>query len=71
MRSVNAIDATAMRSLSELYERCSKKGIQIILSHVNEQPRKVMDKAGFSKQIGDANFCPHIDAALVRAEEVA
>ena len=71
MRSVNAIDATAMRSLRELYERCSKKGIQIILSHVNEQPRKVMDKAGFSKQIGDANFCPHIDAALVRAEEVA
>lgn len=71
MRSVNAIDATAMHSLGELYERCKKKGIQIILSHVNEQPRRVMDKAGFSRQIGEENFCPHIDAALMRAEEVA
>lgn len=71
MRSVNAIDATAMHSLGELYDRCSKKGIQIILSHVNEQPRRVMDKAGFSRQIGEENFCPHIDAALMRAEEVA
>lgn len=68
MRSVNAIDATAMHSLTELYEKCQKKGIQIILSHVNEQPRKVMDKSGFSQQIGEENFCEHIDAALERAK---
>lgn len=68
MRSVSAIDATAMHSLTELYEKCRKKGIQIILSHVNEQPRKVMDKSGFSQQIGEENFCEHIDAALARAK---
>lgn len=68
MRSVSAIDATAMHSLTELYEKCKKKGIQIILSHVNEQPRRVMDKSGFSQQIGEENFCEHIDAALERAQ---
>lgn len=64
MRSVNAIDATAMHSLTELLEKCERRGIRIILSHVNEQPKKVMDKAGFSERIGAENFCSHIDEAL-------
>ncbi len=68
MRSVSAIDATAMHSLEQLYEKCEKKGIQIILSHVNEQPRTVMQKAGFQKKVGGENFCAHIDEALARAE---
>ena len=71
MRSVNAIDATAMHSLEELYHKYEKKGIQMILSHVNEQPRKVMEKAGFHKQIGEENFCSHIDTALERAKQLA
>ena len=47
MRSVNAIDATAMHSLEELLEKCKKNGVCMILSHVNEQPLSVMEKAGF------------------------
>ncbi|MCD8038858.1 MAG: STAS domain-containing protein, partial [Lachnospiraceae bacterium] len=61
MRSVNAIDATAMHSLEQLYESYDKKNIQIILSHVNEQPMTVMEKSGFVKKIGSENFCTHID----------
>lgn len=71
MRSVNAIDATAMHSLEQLYESFHGKGIQIILSHVNEQPRSVMDKAGFTQKIGEENFCIHIDEALERAHALA
>ena len=71
MRSVSAIDATAMHSLEQLYEKYKKKNIQIILSHVNEQPRAVMDKAGFTQQVGEDNFCSHIDEALGRANELA
>lgn len=70
MRSVSAIDATAMHSLEELYEKCKKKNIRIILSHVNEQPLHVMQKAGFDKKIGKENMCVHIDDALKRAEEL-
>ena len=70
MRSVTALDATAMHSLEELHTKCKKKGIKLVLSHVNEQPMRTMKKAGFDKMVGEDNFCKHIDEALKRAEEL-
>lgn len=70
MRSVNAIDATAMHNLEQLFETCRKKNVQMIFSHVNEQPMQVMHKAGFDKLVGENNFCAHIDDALKRAEDL-
>ncbi|MBQ7765719.1 MAG: STAS domain-containing protein [Lachnospiraceae bacterium] len=71
MRSVNAIDATAMRNLDKIRHACRKKGITLILSHVNEQPMNVMKKSGFYDKVGAENFCAHIDDALKRAESLA
>jgi len=71
MRSVPALDATAMHSLEGLAEKCEKNGVQIVFSHVNEQPYKTMQKAGFVEKIGEDNFCAHIDEALLRASFVA
>ena len=71
MRSVNAIDATAMHNFEALLSTCKKKNVQLILSHVNEQPMRVMQKSGFYAAVGKENFCEHIDAALKRAEELA
>ncbi len=70
MRSVNAIDATAMHNLEQLFEKCKDKNVNLILSHVNEQPMHVMQKAGFYDIVGSENFCAHIDDAIKRAEEV-
>lgn len=70
MRSVNAIDATAMHNLEQMEAECEKKGIRLILSHVNEQPLHVMQKAGFVDKVGEKNFCVHIDDALKRAESL-
>ena len=47
-----------------------KKGVTLILSHVNPQPMKVMKKSGFFESVGEENFCPNIDAALARGEEL-
>lgn len=71
MRSVSAIDATAMHNLEQLWENCKKYHVQLVLSHVNEQPMKVMNKAGFVEKVGAENFCVHIDDALERAEQIA
>lgn len=71
MRGVPAIDATAMRSLEQLYERCEKNHVQLVFSHVNEQPRRTMEKNGFVERIGAENFCAHIDEALARASQIA
>ena len=67
MRSVNAIDATAMHSLEQLKAKCDANKIQLILSHLNEQPLKIVQKAGFDQKLGAENMCPHIDDALKRA----
>lgn len=64
MRSVPAIDVTAMNALQELYARCEKQGISLVFSHVNDQPMRVMEKAGFIEKIGRENFCDHIDIAV-------
>lgn len=68
MRSVNAIDATAMHALEQLKEKCEKRKITLILSHLNEQPMRIMKKAGFDERIGEENLCGHIDDALARAQ---
>jgi SulP family sulfate permease len=70
MRSVSAIDATAMRNLEILLDDCNNRGVKLIMSHVNEQPMKVIQKAGFYDKLGEKNFCPHIDDALARAQEI-
>ncbi len=67
MRAVNSLDATAMHSLEEIYDKLSKKNITVIFSHVNEQPMRVMEKAGFVDKVGRENFCAHIDDALEKA----
>ncbi|MCH4192472.1 MAG: sulfate permease [Butyrivibrio sp.] len=69
MRSVNAIDATALHAMEQLLKECRYKKIQLILSHVNEQPRHMMEKAGFTEKLGEKYFCAHIDDALVCAQE--
>ena len=71
MRSVSTIDATAMRNLELLFDDCQNRGVQLILSHVNEQPMNVIRKAGFEKKLGQENFCAHIDDALSRAQSIA
>ncbi len=70
MRSVPAIDASAMRSLRELADRAKKKHITLIFSHVNEQPMSVMQKDGFIEHVGAEHFLPNIVAALDYAENL-
>ena len=70
MRSVPAIDATGIHSFETIIKTCRKEGITLIMSHVNEQPMKVFQKAGMVAEIGEENFCPNIDAALERAKSI-
>ena len=70
MRSVPAIDASAMRSLHELVSRAKKKNITLLFSHVNEQPMHVMDKDGFIELLGKEHFHKNIVDALDYAENL-
>ena len=70
MRSVPAMDITALHSLEVILENCKKRGITLVLSHVNEQPKQMMVKAGFDQRVGEENFVSHIDEAIALAESI-
>lgn len=70
MKSVPAIDATALKQLSELDDILEKRGIELIFSHVNQQPMSAFLKYGFYEKFGKDNFCINIDNALIRAKKI-
>lgn len=70
MRSVPAMDVNALHALNNVRRACKKKHITLMLSHVQEQPLHVMQKASFDKKIGEDNILEHTDLALERAEKL-
>ncbi|WP_141920817.1 SulP family inorganic anion transporter [Lactococcus garvieae] len=71
MRNVPTMDISGLEALEETFEICKKRKMTLILSHVNEQPYHVMEKAGFIEKIGRDNICKNIDASLEHAESFA
>lgn len=70
MGSVPALDINALHTLNNVFKMCKKEKITLILSHIQEQPFNMMQKAGFDKEIGEENFIDNIDLALERAANV-
>ncbi len=70
MRGVPALDATAMHSLENLQEKCERHGVELVFSHVNDQPYHTMQKDGFVDKVGADHFCAHIDDALAFANKL-
>ena len=70
MRSGTSVDSTAMNALAGLCDYCKKHGITLILSHVNKQPMRAMEKAGLLDQIGRKNFRRNINASIEYAEAI-
>ncbi|HKL79467.1 MAG TPA: sulfate permease [Mobilitalea sp.] len=70
MRSVSAMDVNALHILNSVLKACKKKHITLILSHVQEQPLRMMQKADFDHMLGAGNICESIDAALLRASKL-
>lgn len=68
MHGVPSLDISALRSLNAIHKTCKERDIALILSHVNEQPMRVMKKAGFYDSVGATAFVANIDTALSLAE---
>lgn len=64
MRSVSALDVSALSSLKTIYKTCEEKGVRLILSHLNEQPLAVIKKDGFINTLGKENILPNIYEAI-------
>ncbi|MBR2973335.1 MAG: sulfate permease [Clostridia bacterium] len=70
MRNIPALDISALHSIEAVCKHFNKKGITVLLSHVNKQPLAVMKKAGFYEKIGENNFLANIDEALAYADTI-
>ena len=56
MRHTHAVDATAIDAMTKLLKQCEKLNIKLYLTHVQEQPMKVLNKMGFSIKVGEDNI---------------
>ena len=70
MRSVPALDITALNGLRRLWEECRSRNIRLLFSHLNPQPLSVLEKSGLYAEIGPESFPPNIDEALALAQEL-
>ena len=64
MRKVPFIDSTGIHNLTTLCDMSQKEGIHIILSGVNPNVHKVLERSGFYQLLGEENICSHINLAL-------
>ena len=70
MRSVPALDQSAMNSLDQIFKKCEARNVKLIFSHVNDQPMKVLKKSGLYGKLGKERFFAHIDGALAYAGRI-
>lgn len=68
---VPAMDATGMNALCSVVERMTRRGGQVVLSGIHQQPLLMLRKAGMLEVFGRENFCATFDEALQRADALA
>lgn len=72
MRKIPFIDSTGIHNLHNLISMSHKEDIKIILSGVNDDVRKMLERNGFNELVGKRFICPNINVALeVASEEVS
>lgn len=70
MRNVPAIDSTGLRTLVQFIKKQQHKGVVVVLSGVQAQPKKAMAEAGLLQLIGSENVYSYIYAAMSRARQI-
>ncbi len=70
MRKVPFMDTTGVHNLTNLIDRISKRGQQVVLSGVQPAVLKELKTFGVDQMIGEDHICDHIIPALAKAREL-
>ena len=70
MRKVPFMDSTGLHNLESLFRLSNQKGIQLVLSGVNDNNKKMLDKSGLTAKIGNDNICSNINEAMERVKNL-
>jgi SulP family sulfate permease len=64
MGEAPVIDSTGVSALESFASQCRSRKIILFISEIQEQPRKVLQKAGFIDDLGPDRFIDSIDDAI-------
>ena len=70
LRNMTALDSTGLQALERLALEVRSSGRTLLLCGAREQPRRLMSQVEFARHVGEKNICPHVTAALERAQEI-
>ncbi|TXH73420.1 MAG: STAS domain-containing protein [Lysobacteraceae bacterium] len=70
MRLVPVIDASGVHALRALMERCQRRGIVLIVSGLQPQPRRVLGQMHLQPREGTLHIVPDYDCAIALAGEL-
>jgi SulP family sulfate permease len=70
LRNMTAIDATGLHALESLCDRLQRTGRRMILCGARHQPARMLQQSEFVRHVGPRNIVPHVEAALLRAQEI-
>lgn len=70
LRNMTVIDATGILAFQDLAAAMHASGRTLLFCGAREQPRKLMDRAGFAEVVGRENICDNVLVALARAKSV-
>ena len=69
MRHTQALDASAISALERLHNHCNKHNIKLIISNLQQQPKKALTKMEFVKSLGERAIFSTRDEAVEAAHE--
>lgn len=70
MHDVINIDTSGVDWLQGLHRALAKKGADLVLCHLREQPASLLRRSGFASQLGVNNLQMDLSMALARAREI-
>ncbi len=70
LKLVTAMDYTGLNALTTIVEHVHAEGRHILISGIQPQPLRLLQKADFTKLIGEENLCATFDIAIKRARQL-
>ena len=64
------LDCQSIKNIENLLKKYTLYGNKLIISDIRHQPQKKKKRNGLYDIIGEENFCPNIDMAISRANEL-
>jgi SulP family sulfate permease len=71
IRNMTAIDATGLFALEKFADRLKASGRTLLLCGARDQPARLFEQSEFVNHVGRNNILANVDAALLRAGEIA